>query len=211
LNVFSGHLGPVLCGGFTRNGRYAYSGSQDGSMFIWDCKKGISKFHFKTSKSSLFHESSVTCIDENFEHSILISGSEDHSLILTNYENGKILQTLKKHKDSIECVSFSPKVHEYAMSCSLDGSAKIWDMNKLDLRSESIHDDGVVIGKWFHNSPLFATGTLNGIIYVWDSRNGEPIKKFRGHTESIHSIDVSFDDKYIISGSDDGCALVFSL
>ena len=169
----------------------------------------------------LYHESGINCIDDCRTAPLLISGSSDHSVCLINYENGKVLQKLGKHNDSVEYVQFNKlykdevKYTKYASSSSLDGIIKVWDLNTGKIRNELEHDDGVTVHQWFNtekNSNLIVSGCMNGIIYIWDSRNATSIKQLRGHGRcTIQSLQITNDDKYIVSGGDDSIAMVWKV
>jgi len=242
------HSAEIECGGFARyNGAYAYSADKEGMIIIWDGLDqmfgGKKKFAFKPlteSKKgprahsvSLYHESGVTCMDDCVGAPLLISGSSDHSVCLLNYETGKVLKKLGMHNDSVECVRFNKaydltrKYTNYASSSSLDGCIKIWDLYTMKLRHELQHNDGVICHDWFNTqeySHLLASGTMNGMVYVWDTRDpSKPVKQYKGHLRNdggdgdeeaenmntVQTVQISFDDKYIVSGADDSKVLVW--
>ena len=58
-------------------------------------------------------------------------------------------------------------------------------------------------------SPFFTVGSVDHKVRVFDARTGTQVKEFEGHSEPILSVAVSSDGSRIISGSDDGTALVF--
>eukprot|EP01083_Nonionella_stella_P167971 565869_1 len=221
--ILSGHSGRMVCGGFTKynNGKLCYSGDDDGVIMIWqnivnNAFEGEKAYSFKpnTKNVTLYHESGVNVLDDCLMAPLLISGSCDHSVCLINYQNGKILSKLGKHEDSVECVQFHRTNKHYASSSSLDGCIKVWDLDQAKIRSELDHDDGVIVHAWFNThsaANLIVSGTMNGMLYVWDSRNGKQIKQFKGHQKcSIQSIKISKDDKYIVSAADDHKAMVWS-
>ena len=56
-------------------------------------------------------------------------------------------------------------------------------------------------------------GCSNGIVRVWDSRSGEYVRTFRGHSKTVQSLSLSArgDRIVIVSGSSDGTARVFEV
>ncbi|ETO09061.1 hypothetical protein RFI_28326 [Reticulomyxa filosa] len=214
LQVFGGHLAPVICGAFTKSGKNCYTGSEDGSLFFWDCNTGKAIHHF-SAKSKLFHQSVVTTCDDQYNHPIIATGGDDHKIILLNYKSGSIIKCIFEHKDAVECVAFGSDntlSSRYLLSASLDGLLNIYDVEKNGMiRSQCPHDNGVIVARWFNTQPLIATGDMSGIISIWDARIGTSARRFRGHLETVQSLDISLDDKWLVSGSDDGSALVFPM
>ena len=221
--ILSGHSGDIECGGFTRfnGGQYVYSGDQDGVIVVWDNVVvdtpfgGKQKYAFKpVSHGGHYHESGITVMDDCAAAPLLISGSSDRSVCLINYENGKIIRKLGNHTDSVECVQFKNDAQnaQYASSSSIDGVVKIWDLNKGGVRSEFGHEEGVVVHRWFNTprySSLIAVGCMDGTVFITDTRNGETVRKFQGHSAAVQTLRISADDKYIVSAGDDTTARVW--
>ena len=219
LSVLSGHIGPVLCGNFTANGKHAYTGSEDGSLLVWNCRSGEAMHHLKGGKSSLFHVSAVTAADDQRGSHVLATGSADCQVVLTNYRTGKWLAILGEqsrlwHTDGVETLHFCPLLShcDYLCSGALDGLIKVWDLNRHDRpRVEFTNDGSVLTTQWFHHSPLIATGLMTGMLTVWDTRDATPVKRWTAHRAGIHALDISKDDRFLVSSSDDGTCKVFAM
>ena len=118
--------------------------------------------------------------------------------------------SLKQHSDAVESIGFSHTVPMIA-SAGLDGKLNIWDSNTLQLRQTSTHDEGIVKLMWFPSVPIVATASLDATLRIWDARNGACVKTFQGHQDAILDFEISPDEKFIVSGSDDGSSLVFQI
>ena len=59
--------------------------------------------------------------------------------------------------------------------------------------------------------PLIFTGCLDGCVRCWDLRTGTCLRTFQGHADAVQDLAVSPDGSFIISGSEDGTARVFSM
>lgn len=47
-------------------------------------------------------------------------------------------------------------------------------------------------------------------ICIWDVRNGQLLLTLQGHVDPILDVDISFDGQILLTGSDDGVALVYA-
>ena len=55
------------------------------------------------------------------------------------------------------------------------------------------------------------TGCVDGIVRVWDSRSGECVRTFKGHSDAVQSLSLSAHRDCIVSGSLDGTARGFEV
>ncbi|PVU98905.1 hypothetical protein BB559_001175 [Furculomyces boomerangus] len=207
MNVFHGHSGPVSCGQFTNNGKNIVSGSEDGSLILWNPASAsvIQKF---TPEDKRFHQDAITSISVNKDDTIFVTGSVDGTGKLV-HKNGSILGSLEGHTDSVETVGISDSL-ALAATGSVDGSLCVWDINTLRLRNTFKHDDAVTKLKWHNNSPLITSSSADCTIKVWDSRSGECVRVWKGHQDTILDFALSNDGNTVVTASDDGCCLVFA-
>lgn len=206
--VFSGHLECVTCGGFTYDGRIVCSGSADGQVKIWNPLNQKTIF---TIEGQQFHDGAVTCMALHSSSMLMLTGGMDGQAHLVNINNGKVIGKLKGHgEESVEGVGFSSSMAVCATG-ALDGKAIIWDTNTRQQRTVLNHEDGV-LGLSFHPSqPLLSTWCNDKNVRVWDARSGQCVRTFKGHQGPILSFASSKDGNTLVTGGDDGAALVFSL
>ena len=126
------------------------------------------------------------------------------------------------HEDSIESVSFHPSGHPLVATASLDGSMIVWDVNTMTPRVVCKHPRGVIRVLWaqkgtnsspdqlVHDLCLY-TCCLDGRVRLWDARSGKCEREFQGFTKAVLDMDATPDGRYILAGSDDGTARVFTV
>lgn len=59
--------------------------------------------------------------------------------------------------------------------------------------------------------PLVFTGCLDGVVRCWDTRTGACVRAWGGHRDAVQDLAVSPDGSYVLAGSEDGTARVFSM
>ncbi|KAJ2798235.1 60S ribosomal subunit assembly or modification protein [Coemansia helicoidea] len=207
MSVFSGHSGPVNCGRFTHAGRNIVSGSEDGTLIVWD-PKTAAIVHQLSPRDERFHQDGITCLDISKDDQVILTGSMDTTAKLTRI-NGSILGSLDHATESVECVGLCG-VLPLAATGSVDGTLNIWDINTMRLRTSLRHDDTVTRLKWHADSPLVTSASMDCTVRTWDARTGDCVRTWNGHQAGIMDFALSADGKHVVTASDDGCCLVFA-
>jgi len=207
MKVFAGHSGAIAAGKWFHSGKKLVTGSEDGSMRIWDPKNGNT---ITNINGPLFHESGVVSLAINADDTLILSGSSDSKACLTRVDSGKIVNKFTGHTESVETVAFAPTL-PLVVTGSLDNKVIIWDANTTQQRQICQHDDGIVKVK-FHtqHSELLYTASLDSAIRLWDIRSGTRIRKWTGHLDNILDFDLHPSGDIILSASEDKTVLVFA-
>ncbi|KAK3256544.1 hypothetical protein CYMTET_34324, partial [Cymbomonas tetramitiformis] len=193
MQVFTGHSGPVRCGGFTPDGKTVVTGAEDASLRVWDPRSGESKF----------------TVQVHSDGNLVITGSEDKTARLVHINNGRVLGTLSGHLEGVECVSLSTN-QPLAASGGVDGNLFLWDLQNMEVRSTLVHDDSVIRMCWHPIDPLLYSACLDGKVRKWDSRTGTCVQVYGGHTDALQDLVISCDGSSLITGSDDNTVRIFA-
>ncbi len=100
--TLKGHADSVLSVSYSPDGRTLASGSDDGTVKLWDVASGAEKVTLKG------HALSVWSVSFSPDGRTLASGSLDKTVKLWDVASGAEKVTLKGHADSVLSVSFSP-------------------------------------------------------------------------------------------------------
>lgn len=60
----------------------------------------------------------------------------------------------------------------------------------LQCRHTCRHPAGVIKLLWHPSQPIIYSCTVEGLVYVWDARNGALLKTLAGHTDMV--LDMAF-------------------
>ncbi|GFQ07156.1 angio-associated migratory cell protein [Phtheirospermum japonicum] len=189
LQTFSGHGKSVTCGDFTPDGKVVCTGSEDGTLRIWD---PVSGRRILVVKDTSRDERSLTCLAIKLDSTLALTGTAGGSVHVSNLKTGKVVTSLSAHEDTINCVGISPSI-PWGATGGADGKLIIWDMQRLEPRSECIHEKGVQCLAWVGSSRVVAAGCKGGKILLWDCLSGECVRVLRGHSRTIESLSVCCD------------------
>ncbi|KAF1777372.1 G-protein beta WD-40 repeat [Phytophthora cactorum] len=146
------------------------------------------------------HRSPITCVAFHPVFSVLVSGSEDASVKVWDFETGEYERTLKGHTNPVQAVAFNGSGSLLA-STSTDLSIKIWDFSSDGdyecLRTLRGHDHnvcGIVFGPISRATDCYCVNTLNA-----------------GHTDWVRDVAVSDDGLYLASCGNDRSILFWDL
>lgn len=162
-----------------------------GQLVLWDMQQ------LKELRYWPAHSGWVTGVAFSLDAQILVSGSEDGSLITWN-TNGEKLRQLEGHSAGITSMVVAPTGS--LLSGSADGKMILWGLKSGDLL-QSYADTGSPI-----SAISVAAGELSvvsahqdGSLYLWNLFTPQPDHQFTNQRSSINSIAISPDGSWILS------------
>jgi len=211
MQCFAGHAGAVLCGGFTPDGKLVVTGSEDCAVRVWNPKTGASKLTLKDKQGGMdFHSAPITCMDLAADSKNMLTGSADHSVILSNIVSGKMLHRFEAHTDGIEAVGFCACMPLF-LSASLDSTVRVWDLAAQAERGMIQHKDSVVVARWHPSLPILFTGSMDRTVQVVDARDTQCLQLFTGHRDTVLDVVLSPAGDALLTGADDHTSRLFRL
>ena len=208
LVTFTGHNDSVNSVSFSPNGDTIATASSDGTAKLWDLQ-GNCLVTFTG------HEDSVRSISFSPNGDAIATVSSDKTAKLWNLQ-GNCLVTFTGHNKSVTSVSFSPTGDTIA-TASQDKTAKLWDLQGNCLVTFTGHNDSVWSVSFSPTGDTIATASHDGTAKLWDLQ-GNLLADFSGYKGNllkgevdfvelkspIYSVCFSRDEKFLITGSQDG-------
>ncbi|XP_062608775.1 cleavage stimulation factor subunit 1-like [Saccostrea cucullata] len=229
------HKGPCRAGAFHSSGKLIATGSEDASIKILDVDRMLAKsatpaeiIAMETPQQAMEnhpvirtlydHVDEVTCLDFHPTHSILASGSTDFSVRFFEYSKPSVKKAYKSIQEAaaIRSLSFHPS-GDYILVGADHPTVRLYDVNTFQCfvgRNPSTHHTlPITTVKWSPNANLYATGSLDGDIKVWDGVSNLVISTFKkAHDgEEVCSVTFSRNSKYILSSGKDSLVKLWEL
>jgi WD40 repeat protein len=154
---------------------------------------------------------------------LLATGAEDRIIRIWDISKRSIRATLKGHEQDIYSLDWSID-GRIIVSGSGDKTVKIWDASTGQcLRTVSNDSDTSLPVQTNRDSGVtsvainpvdgytIVAGSLDEMVRIWDSRTGQLLERFVGHTNSVYSVAFSPDGKSVVSGSLDKSLKVWDI
>jgi WD40 repeat protein len=125
LQRLEGHQSAVYDAQFSRDGRYALSGSLDLTLILWDLETGQKIRQFEG------HTGDVFSVGFSNDGHTAISSSFDGTIRLWNVDSGAELLRYDGHQGGVRSVAFSPDNHTF-ISASEDTTLREWRVDSFD-------------------------------------------------------------------------------
>src|SRR6185503_20727613 len=92
------------------------------------------------------------------------------------------------------------------ISADLQGNVKAWDLAKPGpvWTIEHAHPGWLKAAALSPDGSLLATGARDGIVRLWSTADGKPVKELKGHARDVYSAAFHPDGKSLVTGDYDG-------
>ncbi|KAG7416015.1 Vegetative incompatibility protein HET-E-1 [Fusarium oxysporum f. sp. rapae] len=195
LLILEGNSGVVRSVAFSHDSKSIASGSDDGTIRIWNAETG------KCEQVLEGHSNRVRSVMFSHNSKRVVSASRDKRIRLWNAETGECERVLKGHSDGVWSAVFSHDSKSIA-SGSDDGTIRIWNAETGKCERVLIcHIDGVSSVMFSYNSKRVVSA-FDGTIWIWNAKKGKCERVLEGHGGSVNSVVFSHDSKKVASASD---------
>jgi len=154
------------------------------------------------------HTSAIISLSISPDHSSVVTGGIDGSIVILDTATGKCIKTLTGHKGAVGAVAVSPD-GKYLVSGESDHRIKIWDLDGYSLCGEvSGHANMISAIVFSPEGGKFVSGSWDKTFIIWDFADRKRIVKVKAHKNWVRSLAFSHDGSMIASGGqDDGVRL----
>ncbi len=195
LRVLLGHRWIVTSVGISGDGRQIVTGAWDYDVKLWN---GIESQPGNLLKG---HTALVAKVAFTSDGQLAATASWDHTIKLWDFKKRRQIATLSGHNAPVHEVAFSPD-GKLLVSGGWNGSLKLWDVERRsELANLPAHQPDARVhavvfapsGKWF------ISGASDNELRIWDVKSHQPIALLSGHTDHIHAVAISPDERWIAS------------
>jgi len=168
LDTLKDHKGSVKAVAFRNDGQLLASGSQDGTVILWNPLTG------EKIKTLIEHNDIVYSVAFGSD-GLLASASLDGTIILWNSTRGEKLQDLTHN--GVRCITFSPD-GQFLASGAQNGEVKIWNSNTGEEQVQDIlkHEGDVTSVAFSPDGTLLASGSYDSTVKLWNFKNRKIVK-----------------------------------
>jgi WD40 repeat protein len=194
----TGHIGRVWAVAATPDGRRLVTGSEDGTVRIWDASNG------RELLRPLAHTGEVFCVAISADGKWLVTGSGGQSVLkLWDVASGRELSWSGQCVSLIRSVTTTPD-GKWVVA----GNGKIWDRaSGGEIRTlYPGPEDGTCVAVSPDGQRL-AIGSLEGTARVWETASGRRTLTLKTYTGLVASVALTPDEKRIVTGGADGTRL----
>jgi WD40 repeat protein len=188
--------------------------SADKCAYLWNHQTGgcISKLEG--------HEDEVNGISFHTTQQVMCTTSDDCTAIIWDFQEGMKLRTLDCHEKAVYGSTFLGQDQEYNVAtCCFDQKLRIFDLRDKRVVFElQGHLDDVIGIDYTEKSRLLATGSDDGCICVWDTRNwSDPVYKINTReipgipNNEVKRVRFSHDGRKVAAGCSSQQALIFDV
>ncbi|KAF9762939.1 Coatomer subunit beta' [Nosema granulosis] len=174
-------------------------GTDEGKIYIFDLHS-LRKIQSLDAHGDFIRKIEVHPSQEEF-----LTASDDGTIKRWSKASSSIknIATYSGHTHFVMDVSYYPKDTRKFISCSLDGTIKLWDVgqNKA-VKTYKGHINGINAVQFIPKQDYFVSASDDLSIRVWEITNSNPIATITGHTDNINSL-YMYKDR-IVSTSEDG-------
>lgn len=129
--------------------------------------------------------------------------SSDNTVRLWDLATGETLRVYSGHSNTVTAVALSPD-ERYVISASADATIRIWDKDSGQLLRQLSHS-AQVLSMALKDDLLVASDydfeSAASHMMLWNWRTGKEMRCFEGQCDVIHSVAISPDGQWILSGS----------
>ncbi|KAF9436002.1 hypothetical protein BGZ76_005037 [Entomortierella beljakovae] len=232
------HKEAVTCTAFSRDGRYAASGSADCSLKIVDVnkmKQAIDDIH-PVIRTLYDHETPVTAT-EFHPNGLVLAASSDTTVKLYDISKPSVKRSFRYLQDShpISSISFHP-TGDYLLVGSESETVRIFDVKNLQCftpraftnpashssatssvdiaaQQHGPHRAGINHIEYAPTGSIFISASQDGSIKVWDAISGKVVRTIENahSNKGVTTATISKNGKYILSSGWDMSSKLWDL
>lgn len=191
----------------------------DKELRIWDASSGALIRTYSNVTTS-----DITCVDLDARQRKIVFGTQNGELFVLNYLNGAVLKQWTPHQLHVSALVYC-KEDQCVLTASWDRSLRLYDdnvsTNALLRCITDAHDTDIKCLAYCYALSLFASGSTDGTIKIWDyiyflledtcSSGGGDIAAHPAVTCDVNALEFIEPYPLLLSGHENGMVCIWSL
>lgn len=210
-HTLEGHTNNVMAIGFQRDGKWLYSGSEDGCIKIWDLTSFVCKRTYNCVNG-------VNALTLHANQAELISGDNSGKLKIWDLEADCCTEEVSTSDLAIRSVTISVPKPELSLIIvgSHKGKVFIYSLEKgsttCTLQTEfQAHDDYLLRCVISPDCSQLATTSADKTVKLWNTSTWECKQTLKNHQRWVWDAVFSADSLYLVTASSDQSAKLWDL
>jgi WD40 repeat protein/transcriptional regulator with XRE-family HTH domain len=199
VQVLRGHRHQVYAVDWSRATNRIASGSEDHTVRLWDAQTGACTHVLHG------HTANVSSVDWSVDGRWLASGSYDGSIRIWDTQEGTRRVGLEQ-VGVVSAVAWSPD-NTLLASANEEGLVLVWRADDGELLRRFEHAGSVGALCWSPDGEQLVSGAAEGeqgVLSLWDVRQGTRVRRLEGHSGFIWGIDWSAEHHLLVSAGSHG-------
>jgi len=214
--LLESHTREVVTVAFNAKGDTLYSGSQDGTVKLWNPATGSLKrtlhlfddFSFEVGSQQRNTEVWAMAFDK--DRTLLAAGAFDGTITIYKLSTGATLAELKGHTGTVSDLAFSAD-GQYLASAAADGKLYLWNLASGKSTDLSGYPGRIWQLAFSPDSLTLATAGSDGAVRLWDVAAATQKSVLEGHAASALQVAFALDGQLLFSSSLDMTVRVWNL
>lgn len=197
VRTLVGHTAPVNGLALDPRGAYAVSGSQDGTVRLWDARTGQLLYTFDD------HGDTVWAVSLSADGCLALSGSGDGCVTLWDTRERRLVRTFDDGFGDVQALALNAD-GTHAFLGSRNGAIQRWNTHSGQIVHAFQAHMGAIVGLALDSDGArMLSGSEDRSCKLWNARDGQLEHTLEGHAQPIRAIALSADGARALSGSKD--------